>query len=74
MIFSIFSNFPILFKISLNLYYFSFSIHFYLLFIFNSIFRNEFLSYFSKCKNKNVVRSRRFKITKSHHFLIETYV
>jgi hypothetical protein len=74
MIFSIFSNFPILFKISLNLYYFSFSIHFYLLFIFNSIFRKEFLSHFSKCKNKNVVRSRRFKITKSHHFLIETYV
>ena len=73
-IISIFSNFPILFKISLYLYFFSFSIHFYLLFIFNSLFRNEFLSYFSKCKNKNVVRSRRFKITKSNHFLIETYV
>jgi hypothetical protein len=74
MIFSMSTNYPILFKISLYLYYFSFSIHFYLLLIFNSIFRNEFLSHFSKCKNKNVVRSRRFKITKSHHFLIETYV
>jgi len=67
-------SYPILYLMFLYLYLFSFSINFYLLFIFNSLFRDEFLSFFSKCKNKNVVRSRKFKITKSHYFLIETYV
>ena len=73
-IFILLNSYHILYLMFLYLYLFSFSINFYLLFIFNSLFRDEFLSFFSKCKNKNVIRSRKFKITKSHYFLIETYV
>lgn len=72
--FTLYYSYPGLFLFFLYLHLLSFSINFYLLFIFNSLFRDEFLSFFSKCKNKNVVRSRKFKITKSHYFLFETYV
>ena len=44
---------PDLFLFFLYLHLFSFSINFYLLFIFNSLFRKQFLSFFIKTENSN---------------------
>jgi len=47
------NKYPFLFLIFLYLYLFSFSIHFYLLLIFNSLFRSEFLLFYSKFSDNN---------------------
>jgi len=52
-IFPFSSSFPVLYFFFVYLHLFSFSIDFYLLFIFNSLFRTEFLSFFSTSSNSN---------------------
>ena len=49
--FTLFYSYPDLFFLYLNL--FSFSINFYILFIFNSLFREQFLKFFTKAQNNN---------------------
>lgn len=70
--------YPNLFLMFIYLYMFSFSIQFYLLLIFNSLFRNEFLSFFRKSPKNNssdVVSVRTFDFNLILDFNVnETYV
>jgi hypothetical protein len=51
--FTLYYPYPDLFLFFLYLHLLSFSINFYLLFIFNSLFRKQFLSFFIKTENSN---------------------